>query len=363
MMNENSNHAPLMYQTEPVVEALNKVPNFNPLKYLRRTRDALKLDLPVQKLWFRMAHPNGPMRVTALRITDQMAIFEARVFLDRSDAEPISISTVQRTIQDGKDYIKAAQDDALSQALSDAGFGIQFSDAEAGAAALQAQAAAPHRETVQKAVSTPAEAVQAAGRETAPAEHLKPQRAPEPPKQAAAVPPKEETEGAAAADQLPVAHTASPAEETVAKAEETAAVKEEPAEETYDALPVGGVTAAQPGAGVSKVIPMPGTGQTEAALPKEQPTQQPDTPAETAAEPAYTPEMKVEDILKLMTYEEAQAVVVDSGVCKGKTIAQVAKERPVSLRFYLTPGNKSNNNIIRAAAQLVLDALQKAPAV
>ena len=76
--------------------------------------------------------------------------------------------------------------------------------------------------------------------------------------------------------------------------------------------------------------------------------------------PAYTPDMPVEDILKVMTLEQAQEVVVDSGVCRGLTIAEVAKKRPVNLRFYLTPGNKSKDNIVRAAAQLVLNSLQKA---
>ena len=97
-MNESSN-SPMMYQSEATVAALNKVSGFNPFKYLRRTKDAFKLDLSVQKLWFRMAHPNDPMRVTALRITEQMAIFEAQVFLDRSDVNPISVSVVQKTIQ------------------------------------------------------------------------------------------------------------------------------------------------------------------------------------------------------------------------------------------------------------------------
>ena len=60
------------------------------------------------------------------------------------------------------------------------------------------------------------------------------------------------------------------------------------------------------------------------------------------------------------TLEQAQEVVVDSGVCRGLTIAEVAKKRPVNLRFYLTPGNKSKDNIVRAAAQLVLNSLQKA---
>lgn len=40
----------------------------------------MKLDLRYQKLWFRLAHPQGRMKLTALRITDQMAIFEAKVF-------------------------------------------------------------------------------------------------------------------------------------------------------------------------------------------------------------------------------------------------------------------------------------------
>ena len=96
-MNESSN-AKTMYEAVPAVAELNKVPDFDPLKFLRRTKDSMRLDLPYQKLWFRMAHPNGRMRVTALRITEQMAIFEARVFLDRSDAEPFSMSVAQQPV-------------------------------------------------------------------------------------------------------------------------------------------------------------------------------------------------------------------------------------------------------------------------
>ena len=55
----DSNHARTMYETVPAAAELNKVKGFDPLKFLRRTRDMLKLDLPYQKLWFRMAHPNG----------------------------------------------------------------------------------------------------------------------------------------------------------------------------------------------------------------------------------------------------------------------------------------------------------------
>ena len=55
----NDSNAKTMYETVPAAAELNKVPGFDPLKFLRRTKDTLKLDLPYQKLWFRMAHPNG----------------------------------------------------------------------------------------------------------------------------------------------------------------------------------------------------------------------------------------------------------------------------------------------------------------
>ena len=57
-----------------------------------------------------------------------------------------------------------------------------------------------------------------------------------------------------------------------------------------------------------------------------------------------------------MTYEEARAVKVDTGICNGWTIGQVADERTPSLKFYLY-GLKGNNNILRAAAKVMLDSM------
>lgn len=149
-MNESSN-AKTMYEAVPAVAELNKVPDFDPLKFLRRTKDSMRLDLPYQKLWFRMAHPNGRMRVTALRITEQMAIFEARVFLDRSDAEPFSMSVAQQQLQDNRDFIRGAQNEALSQALTDAGFGIQLISADAQDAVGQKKADATEKKAAEAA--------------------------------------------------------------------------------------------------------------------------------------------------------------------------------------------------------------------
>lgn len=79
-MNENKT----MYNTIPIVSELNKVKGFDPTRFLRRTKDGAKLDLSIKKLWFRLKYPNGRIKLSALKITDQLAIIEAKVFLKRT---------------------------------------------------------------------------------------------------------------------------------------------------------------------------------------------------------------------------------------------------------------------------------------
>lgn len=141
-MNEKKNHVPTMYEAIPAVSVLNKVPGFEPLKLLRRTisektkEEVLKLDLRYKKLWFRLAHPNGRIRLKAMSITEQVAVFEAMVFLDRSDTEPISTYTAYCASEQipGSNHVKEAQDEALDEALTAAGFGLQFADVTGGKA-------------------------------------------------------------------------------------------------------------------------------------------------------------------------------------------------------------------------------------
>lgn len=96
-MNKNEQTA-TMYESIPAVAELNKVPGFNPLKLLRRIispengEEMLQLDLRYKKLWFRLANPKGRIRLNALRITEQMAIYEAQVFLERTDENPIGVA-------------------------------------------------------------------------------------------------------------------------------------------------------------------------------------------------------------------------------------------------------------------------------
>ena len=344
-MSDSNNNAKTMYEAVPAAAELNKVPGFDPLKFLRRAGDSIKLDLPYQKLWFRMAYPNGRMRLTAMRITEQMAIFEAKVFLDRSDAEPFSVSVAQQTMQDSRDFVKAAQNEALSQALSDAGFGIQLVNADTHAASVQK--AAPVSKMQPSAITPSANTVLS----------------------------QEPSSASLKAAVLSEGNSVSGGTQTPQRASEnteTARTNIQPAETPAkgQSLPVSSTanTDALPG-GFAPTEEQPENSKEAEELPIQRPAEdltaakeaQEILEAEVVQEvPAYTPDMPVEDILKVMTLEQAQEVVVDSGVCRGLTIAEVAKKRPVNLRFYLTPGNKSKDNIVRAAAQLVLNSLQKA---
>ena len=360
----NENNAKTMYEAVPAASELNKVPGFDPLKFLRRTKDTLKLDLPYQKLWFRMAHPNGRMRLTALRITEQMAIFEAKVFLDRSDAEPFSMSTAQQTTQDSRDFVKAAQNEALSQALTDAGFGIQLISADAQADLMEKSIETP----VKKAAEPPAGPT---ARTTPPQKpHSAPQKGDTPAEVKSPASPIKTPQRAFEAEKAATVTTAPSKESTASEAVEQH-LPVEP-ERTFDTLPVGPSPKTEqpvaeseqshelPVRGNVTELPVQHTEESEPAAEPMQPEDDAAGAADTAVDtPSYTKDTPMEDILQVMTLEQAQQVIVDDGICKGMTIAQVAEKRPVNLRYYLIPG-KSKNNMVRAAAQLVLDSLQKA---
>lgn len=134
-MNKNGDPA-TMYRTIPAVAGLNKVEGFDPSSLLGRTvspttgEEGLQLGLAYKKLWFRLAYPEGRLQTEKVSLTEQMAVFEARVYLHYSDADPVSsfASGCAREDASGGRYIQAAQDQAMDAALTDAGFGLQFAD-------------------------------------------------------------------------------------------------------------------------------------------------------------------------------------------------------------------------------------------
>lgn len=366
MKNQNDS----IIRTVPAAAELRKVPGFDPLRYLRRTisrksgEPVLKLDLSYKKLWFRLACPNSRTLLKPLRITDQMAIFEAQLFLDRSDSEPISnfTSTMMAQNVPGGRYIQAAQDEALNEALDSAGFGIQLADlveADGGSGygseipLAQVKTAMDNagsdtsvpqeRKEPPQAIIPPAAALETPPQaDPAPAEPVTTRTAVENPAQVQSEQPVETLTPAAPATDTPV----EAAQETSAE-EVPNAPTDAPRNETADVLHLLGGT---PQAAVSetKADPQAQVFSTVEASQAEQ------TAEEPAAPITYTEDMSVEEIREHITMEQAMAVTVDFGTCKGWTLGQVLDRRPSSLRFYVFAA-KEASNVLKAAASLLLD--------
>lgn len=121
------------------VKELNRVEGFDPCRYLREIVDERQgkqvyLDVKYRKLWFRLKYPFGKITKKIIHLTEQYAIVEARVYLDKNDPEEnyVSCALAQRyySAEDtfGKRYVEMAETAAIGRALADAGFGIQFCD-------------------------------------------------------------------------------------------------------------------------------------------------------------------------------------------------------------------------------------------
>ena len=320
------NQEPMLYTTNAAVASLNHVPGFDPLKFLRRTTsrktgdDVMRLDLRYKKLWFRLACPTGRLNLNALRITEKMAIFEAKVYRDREDAEPLSSYVANCTLDatPGGLYVEAAQEEALDTALSNAGFGIQFADVSSESEEYGSEVPVGAKVEVEKPVQVKTETSK---------------------------PTQTKVEVAKPVQKQPEAVDASPQEP----------VKADPLDAIMaDDMPV-------PEQVTAEVVEKPKTVVPESVQPAQTPAEPPQNVIVLEQEPpaaAYTQSSPVEEIRQQMTYEQAQNVIVDCGTCKGWTLAQVADRRAASLRWYVK-GYQGENNILRAAAAIIWDSLQE----
>ncbi len=305
------NQEPMLYTTNAAVASLNHVSGFDPLKFLHRTtsrktgEDVMRLDLRYKKLWFRLACPTGRLKLNALRITEKMAIFEAKIYRDREDAEPLSSYVANCTLDatPGGLYVEAAQEEALDTALSNAGFGIQFADVGSESEEYGSEVPVGAKAEISKPVQTKAE-------------------------------------------------VAKPVQK---QAESVKSAKADPLDAIMaDDMPVPEQTTAE-------VVEKPKTVVLESVQPAQTPSEPPKNVIVLEQEPpaaAYPQSTPVEEIRRQMTYEQAQNVIVDCGTCKGWTLAQVADRRPASLRWYVK-GYQGENNILRAAAAIIWDSLQE----
>ena len=345
-MNENA-----IIHSVPAASELHKVPGFDPMKHLRRTANAkgepvLQMEPRYQKLWFRLACPKGRMLLNPLRITDQLAIFEAKVYFHRDDPTPASSFTSHKTAQETPGYIRAAQDEALKEALDNAGFGIQLCDVTQAPSEEGHSLSAPPVRADDNAPSVKAEAPA----QTAPAQ---PQSVPSPAKVETAPPPAQvKTAPPVVENPQPVQPVA--VEPPPTERPQPAPAVKEPAPEP--AAVVQPAAKAEPALAAVVNFPVQPVAM-EGPTPADAASGQVETPVQSV--PGYTDDMPVEEICQMMTLEEAGAVKVPNGPCAGWTMAQVAERRPSSLRFYLTKFCECGNIQKAAATLLVQDLEQK----
>lgn len=371
-----------MFNSVPAANELRKVPGFSPLKFLRQVTSSQtgekvwKLELPYKRLWFRLACPNGRMVVKPLRITDQLAVFEALVYAEKGDEEPLSRFTASVSSQDTPDgkYVEAAQDSALNIALENAGFGVQLCDF------VQSTGSGYYGSEIPVSVVTELQSTTAT--KVVPAE---PTRKPTTVKPAA-------TPSVAATTEKPVVapsmatmqakpSTDAPIiEETTSRVELSEVppkpvIQQEPTKlpdfiQTVETkTPESHVrsvqspsptevketqsTAAEP---VNLVPPM--ANATEVSMSQQ--TTVESAPVEHQTSTRYTADMTVEEICKVMTVEEAKAYVVQGGICQGWTLEQVAERRAPSLKFYVC--SNTGDNVLKAAATLMIQETEQSKA-
>lgn len=295
-----------MYNAIPVVSELNRVKGFDPTRFLRKTKDGPKLDLSIKKLWFRLKYPNGRIKLSALKITDQLAIIEARVYFDKNDSAPVSsfVSQRENKTTPGGLYIEMAQHSAIDEALSSAGFGIQFIPANADKNISQENSV-----KVEKAVEAPTVV--------------------------------DKTETVVKAEEMPTVAEALVAENTSANLEQ-ATITDAVSEATDEA----------PEEVISKVLSEEASADETVVTTTDAATPEVTEIREEETELPYTKDMAVDEICARMTVEEAGALIVPIGSCKGWTLAQVADRRPISLKWYIS-GYNGDDNILRAGATIM----------
>lgn len=364
----------------------SKISGFDPKKYLRKMvnetgEPVMRLELPYQKLWFRQTYPCGRMVLNPLRLTDQLAIFEAKIFFQKDDPAPASSFTATKTALETPGYIRAAQNEALSEALENAGFQMYDMTGAADQELPPVQKAEP--KPTEQAIQAPAQtAPPTTSQETA--QRIQQEN---PQSQSASRSTQQQT-GEQATDAAASANVGQTVQTAISKTgleqqpeENTPVPEHTPAQTVQQAVSpdqTNQKSEPQPDNGQSSAVGMllgfpqtdeqPVNGQKRADADMSTPANVSPTSADTApgqedtppqAAPSYTEDMSVEDICQRMTLEEAKSVVVPKGPCGGWTMAQVAERRSSSLRFYLTPVCVYSN-ILKAAATLLLqDAEQK----
>lgn len=299
-----SDNSAVVYNAESTAAGLNRVKGFDPLKYVRSTENGAVLDLPYQKLWFRLRHPNGKIRIFIKNLSEKIAAVEARVYFDRADSEPAANCIISGVDAEDKVSVAKAQHDAMEKALSDAGFGLQFISVNPSAVKAE-----------EKAVTKKAE------KPKQPAKEVKPEKA-----------------------------------EAPVKAEiKTEAVKTEPETapakaETEEAPPV-----------TDPLLTVVNNIESGSIKVDEQTGEVIEQQAATEDEPtpvSYDKTTPIDEICAVMTLEDAKNYVIDGGPYNGWKVGTLADRRPVKVLEMIIEKYPTEDNILRAATKLILDSMK-----
>ncbi|MGE9942297.1 hypothetical protein ACQRBH_12065 [Bariatricus sp. SGI.161] len=304
----------ILYDKSEAVAALNRVEGFNPVELARRLEkegqeDQLYLDVKYRKLWFRLVYPMGKIISIVRSFSENAALVEARIYLDKCDAEDNFIANAfsQKFRSEdpnfGAKFLELAETAAVGRALSDAGFGLQFADVgeendlEQVDAGIQITQSSQNSGTVQSPYSGNRADYQSTENTY------------------------QQTERQMTGGSIPPMQTQSGMMgQFFQQAQANGSIIGQPSmQNTYGQ---------QPGMNSMAV----GT-----------------------AENAIDGSLPVEELLQHMTYEQAvQVVIPGKGKYGGKTMGQVAKESPQSLEWFAR-SYSGNNNAVSAAAKFLLN--------
>lgn len=372
-MGELTANTAYMYDEVEGIRNLNKVEGFDPRKYMRVIQQEGQagkyyLDVAFRKLWFRLKYPEGKIVKKILKLTDQVAIVEARVYLNRNDAEEnfISNALAQKYMtadgQFGNKFVELAETAAVGRALSDAGFGLQFADKEEDIdpevteAPFDPQMILSGNSTDNEIFGEMLSGEDIEGETIFPDENIPGQYGieeyipmPEEVGQAMGMTPAMQQAGAAPKAAGQAAQGAAPTAERQAA----------PARQT--AQPQQSAQAQQSVQGMAPVMQ-----NRQAAQQSIQGNQQQPKPAQASTAnnvPAgKTPQgasnirkdMPVEQIYSMLNRDSAAAVVIPMGFNKGKTLGQIALDKPTDLKWYVDSYG-GPDNLLRAAAKFLID--------
>lgn len=312
----------ILYSKSEAVAALNHVEGFNPMELARtisreNQEDQLYLDVKYRKLWFRLMHPLGKIISRIVSYTENMALVEARIYLDKCDATEnyIANSFSQKfrsnDPQFGDKFLEMAETAAIGRALADAGFGVQFADVGEENDPAQVDAGIP--------VPYPNGNVWETGEESGQGANF----------------PKASGIPSSSQEQTPDMG------------------QQGMMSQFFQQAQANGMAIGQPP--VMQSVPNPG--MAAQGRNQQQGTYAPAHPQiqRNTGSPVLDGKLPVEDLVQRMTYEQAvQTVIGGKGKDSGKTMGQVAAENPGSLSWYATQYS-GGNHLIPAAARIILD--------